>query len=190
VAEGEFHEIAGLAALWQLPLLFCYENNLYTMGTAPPRSHTRTDLALKATAYEIPSSSVDGMDVLAVRAAASQAVDTIRSAGGPHFLELRTYRLRAHSMCDPRRCRSRDEVRQWQRHDPIPALAGHLRESGLLGNDDLAGLERTVAADIDAAVAFADAGSLEPVHELTRFVYADPRRRTATGPGRREGEQR
>lgn len=190
VAENEFHETANLAALWRLPLLFCCENNLYATGAASPRPQAQADLALKAAAHEIPSWSVDGMDVLAVRAAASRAVDAVRSGGGPHFLELRTYRLRTHSMCDPRQCQGRDEVRQWQRHDPIPALAGQLRESGTLGNNDLADLDRTVAADVDAAVAFAEASSLEPVQELTRFVYADPTERTTTAPGPREGGQR
>jgi TPP-dependent pyruvate/acetoin dehydrogenase alpha subunit len=90
VAEGTFHESLNLAALWQLPVLFCCENNLYAMGTALVRSESQTDIALKAAAYEIPAWAVDGMDVLAVEEAARRAVDAVRSGGGPHFLELRT----------------------------------------------------------------------------------------------------
>lgn len=174
VAEGEFHETMNLAALWQLPVLFCCENNLYAMGTALQRSESQTDLALKASAYEVPAWVVDGMDVLAVRASAARAIEAVRAGGGPHFLELRTYRFRAHSMYDPERYRSKDEVREWQRHDPIPAFNAVLREGGLLSDDDLSGMEKGITSTIDAAVAFAEAGTPEPLGELTRFVYADP----------------
>ena len=111
-----------LAALWRLPVLFCCENNLYAMGTALARSESETDLALKASSYEMPAWPVDGMDVLAVRDAARRAVDAVRGGGGPHFLELRTYRFRAHSMYDPERYRDKAEVASWKERDPIPAL--------------------------------------------------------------------
>ena len=100
-AEGEFHESANLAALWRLPLLFCCENNLYAMGTAIEREQAETDLALRAASYGMAPWSVDGMDVLAVEDATRHAADRIRAGGGPCFLELRTYRFRAHSMYDP-----------------------------------------------------------------------------------------
>lgn len=173
VAEGEFHESLNLAALWQLPVLFCCENNLYAMGTALARSESQTDLALKAAAYEVPSWSVDGMDVLAVRGAAMRAAGAVRAGGGPHFLELRTYRFRAHSMYDPERYRSKEEVQQWLRHDPIPAFDRLLRDLGLLADDDVTALGRELDEAIDGAVAFAEAGTLEPVEDLTRFVYAE-----------------
>ena len=114
VAEGEFHESMNLAALWNLPVLFCCENNLYAMGTALERSESETDLALKAAAYEMPAWSVDGMDVLAVEAAARRAAEAIRGGGGPHFLEFRTYRFRAHSMYDPELYREKSEVEVWK----------------------------------------------------------------------------
>jgi pyruvate dehydrogenase E1 component alpha subunit len=193
VAEGEFHECLNLSALWQLPVLFCCENNLYAMGTALQRSQSQTDLALKAAAYEVPAWSVDGMDVLAVRAAAAKAVDAVRGGGGPHFLELRTYRFRAHSMYDPERYRSKDEVREWQRHDPVPAFDATLRELGMLTDEDVAGLTKAVEIAVEAAVAFAEAGTLEPVEELTRFVYAEPQpprrpSRAAASDGHRRAE--
>ena len=110
VAEGEFHESMNLAARWKLPVLFCCENNLYAMGTALGRSESETDLALKAASYEMPAWSVDGMDVMAVADAARRAVVECRAGGGPVFLELRTYRFRAHSMYDPERYRAKEEV--------------------------------------------------------------------------------
>lgn len=173
VAEGEFHESLNLAALWQLPVLFCCENNLYAMGTALGRSESQTDIALKASGYEIPAWAVDGMDVLAVEEAARRAVDAVRSGGGPHFLELRTYRFRAHSMFDPERYREKAEVARWQERDPIALLRSRMEAAGQLSAQEWAQLQADAAAEVAAAVAFAEAGTLEPVEELTRFVYSE-----------------
>jgi pyruvate dehydrogenase E1 component alpha subunit len=175
MAEGEFHETMNLAALWDLPVLFCCENNLYAMGTALDRSEAVTDLALKASAYGMPSWSVDGMDVEAVRDGAGRAVESIRAGGGPVFLEARTYRFRAHSMYDPELYRGHDEVEHWREQDPIPAFTARVTGAGLLTADDLAAIEAATQAEIDDAVAFARAGTLEPVEDLTRFVYAEDR---------------
>ncbi len=177
VAEGEFHEAMNLAALWDLPVLFCCENNLYAMGTALLRSESQTDVAVKAAAYGMPAWPVDGMDVLAVEHAAARAVEAVRSGGGPHFLELRTYRFRAHSMFDAERYRDKAEVEQWKHRDPIDGLRTRLEEAGLVTAEDVEALEAQVAQEVEAAVAFAEAGTLEPVEELTRFVYSD-----ASGP--------
>jgi pyruvate dehydrogenase E1 component alpha subunit len=169
MAEGEFHESMNLAALWHLPVLFCCENNLYAMGTALERSEAETDLALKASAYRMPAWTVDGMDALAVADAAQLAVNTVRGGGGPAFLELRTYRFRAHSMYDPELYRDKAEVELWKQRDPIPALVAR---AGL----DSALVERIdgeVVAAVDAAVAFAEAGTPEPVEDLLRFVTSD-----------------
>jgi len=174
VAEGEFHECLNLAALWRLPVLFCCENNLYAMGTAIARAQAETDLALRAASYGIVSWPVDGMDVLAVREAAHRAVESVRSGGGPCFLELRTYRFRAHSMYDPERYRDKAEVQEWRRRDPITLLTDRLRAEGSLGDGDLDDLEKQVATEVDAAVAAAEAAPLEPVEDLTRFVQSDP----------------
>jgi pyruvate dehydrogenase E1 component alpha subunit len=171
VAEGEFHETMNLAALWNLPVLFCCENNLYAMGTALERSESETDLTLKAASYEMPAWSVDGMDVAAVEASATRAVEAIRAGGGPHFLELRTYRFRAHSMYDPELYRDKAEVDVWKERDPLVLFEQELRDAGFADDTAIAGFEAEVAAEIDAAVAFAEAGTLEPVSDLTRFVY-------------------
>ncbi|WP_338051402.1 pyruvate dehydrogenase (acetyl-transferring) E1 component subunit alpha [Pseudonocardia acidicola] len=169
-AEGEFHEALNLAALWRLPIVFCCENNQYAMGTALARSHAQTDLALRAASYGMRSWPVDGMDVLAVRDAARRAVDTARACGGPCFLELRTYRFRAHSMYDADRYRDRAEIERWRERDPVELLAGALGADGLLDDAGREALEAETAAEIDRAVANAEAGPLEPVEDLTRFV--------------------
>ena len=171
VAEGEFHECMNLAAVWSLPVLFCCENNLYAMGTAIERYESETDLALKAASYEMTSWSVDGMDVLAVEDAARKAAAEVRDGSRPCFLELRTYRFRAHSMYDPDLYRTKEEIERWKQHDPISALTERLRSAELLGDEDLEELERTIAQEIDAAIVFAEAGTFEPVEDLERFVY-------------------
>ena len=173
MAEGEFHESMNLAALWDLPVLFCCENNLYAMGTALARSESETDLALKAAVYEVPAWVVDGMDVLEVEHAAASAVRAIREGGGPHFLELRTYRFRAHSMFDPELYREKDEVAAWKERDPIERFRERLEAEGALDADALAAIEREVEAEVQAAIAFAEAGTWEPVEELTRFVTSE-----------------
>ncbi len=173
VAEGEFHESLNLAALWRLPVLFCCENNLYAMGTALSRSESETDLCLKAASFEIPAWPVDGMDVLAVVAAARRASLAVRAGDGPCFLELRTYRFRAHSMFDPELYRDKAEVEEWKKRDPIPSFTGLLEERGLLDEAGVAELEEEVAKEVAAAVAFAEAGTFEPVADLERFVYSE-----------------
>jgi TPP-dependent pyruvate/acetoin dehydrogenase alpha subunit len=173
VAEGEFHESMNLAALWRLPVLFCCENNLYAMGTALARSESQTDLCVKAASYGIAAWPVDGMDVRAVARAARDATLAVREGGGPVFLELRTYRFRAHSMFDPELYRDAAEVEQWKQRDPIPRLAAELRAEGALDDAGLAALESEIAREIADAVAFAEAGTFEPVEDLLRFVTSE-----------------
>ncbi len=173
VAEGEFHESVNLAALWRLPVLFCCENNLYAMGTSLRKEHAQTDLALRASSYGIPSWPVDGMDVLAVEDAAHRAVEAIRGGAGPHFLELRTYRFRAHSMYDPDRYREKVEIESWKHHDPVDALCELMRAEGQLDDADLTRLESEISAEIARAVEAAEQAPYEPVESLTRFVYSE-----------------
>jgi pyruvate dehydrogenase E1 component alpha subunit len=172
VAEGEFHECMNLAALWRLPILFCCENNLYAMGTALERAQAETDLALRASTYGMAAWPVDGMDVLAVEHAARTAAEAIRAGGGPHFLELRTYRFRAHSMYDPELYRDKAEVEQWRHRDPIEMLTRRMRDAGELADDQLAVIEDTLAGQIDASITAARAAPAEPVEDLTMFVYS------------------
>ncbi|HSB54197.1 MAG TPA: pyruvate dehydrogenase (acetyl-transferring) E1 component subunit alpha [Gemmatimonadales bacterium] len=172
VAEGEFHESLNLAALWHLPVLFLCENNYYAMGTALERHQAETDISLKATAYRIPSMVVDGMDLLATRAAVRQAVDEIRTGNGPVLLECRTYRFRAHSMYDPELYRSKEEVEQWKQRDPITLFRTRLEESGILSRAEMDRLDDEARTATEQAVAVAEAGGWEPVADLLKDVYA------------------
>ncbi|HEX6104613.1 MAG TPA: pyruvate dehydrogenase (acetyl-transferring) E1 component subunit alpha [Gemmatimonadales bacterium] len=173
VAEGEFHESLNLAALWDLPVLFLCENNLYAMGTALDRHQAQTDIARKAQAYSVPSSAVDGMDVVAVEAAAREAADRVRRDGRPYLLELRTYRFRAHSMYDPDLYRTADEVERWKQRDPLVLLRARLESRGAPPAEQLAALEREVDGEVAAAVAEAEAGAPEPVEGLLDDVCAE-----------------
>lgn len=173
VAEGEFHESLNLAALWTLPVLFVCENNLYAMGTALALSESEQDLHLKAASYRLASEAVDGMDVIAVEAAARRAIHAIRETGRPYFLECRTYRFRAHSMFDAQLYRDRAEVEAWRQKGPIVRFRGWLEANHMIHPEDVARIDSEVAAEIAEAVAFAEAGTWEPVEELTRFTYAD-----------------
>lgn len=173
VAEGEFHECLNLAALWRLPVLFCCENNLYAMGTALGRAQAQTDVALRAASYGMAAWPVDGMDVLAVREAARQAIAIVRDGGLPCFLELRTYRFRAHSMYDPDRYRDKAEIAAWRERDPIATLDARMRADGELADDDAAAMERELSAELERAVEAAEAAAPEPVADLGRFVYSE-----------------
>ena len=168
--EGEFHEVLNLAAIWRLPLLFVCENNLYAMGVPLRDSEAETDLRRKAQAYRMASEAVDGMEPVPMEAAARRAVDHVRSGQGPYFLECRTYRFRAHSMFDTQTYRTRDEIESWKQRDPIERLRAWMRANHQLSDAEAAGIDAAIAADIDDAVAFAEAGTLESVDELERFV--------------------
>jgi pyruvate dehydrogenase E1 component alpha subunit len=185
IAEGEFHETLNLAALWKLPVLFLCENNLYAMGTALWRSESDTDLCTKAASYNLAAAAVDGMDVEAVDSAVREAADTIRRLDVPYFLELRTYRFRAHSMFDPELYRDKTEVEKWKKECPILKLTDRLTARGELDAAGLQAIEAEVAREIEQAIAFAEAGTLEPVEDLERDVYARAAHRdTKTKPKR------
>lgn len=166
VAEGEFHESLNMAALWKLPVLFVCENNLYGMGTALERAESETNLSKKAASYRIDARQVDGMEVFAVAQAARIAVESIREGNGPEFIECLTYRFRAHSMYDAELYRSKEEVEEWKKKDPLLTLP--LQWADI----DIEKYEAEVSAIIDDAVAFAENGTYEPVEDLIHFVYS------------------
>jgi pyruvate dehydrogenase E1 component alpha subunit len=170
MAEGEFHEAMNLAALWNVPVLFCCENNRYAMGTSLRSSESQVDLALKAAAYAIPAWSVDGMDVMEVHRATSKALEAIRSGGGPMFIEFQTYRFRAHSMFDPDLYRDPDEVERWKQRDPITTFGGRLVADGTITDDDVAEMWTAARDETEAAVAAADAAPVESVDTLLDHV--------------------
>lgn len=173
VGEGVFHETLNLAQLWKLPVLFICENNLYAMGVPLAQSDAEPDIWHKAAAYRMPAEQVDGMDPVQMEAAAHRAVAHIRQGQGPFLLEARTYRFRAHSMFDTQAYRGRDEIDDWRKIDPIERLRHWMLDNHQITDDQLQAIEAAVAAEIDDAVAFAEAGSLEPVDELERFVLMD-----------------
>jgi pyruvate dehydrogenase E1 component beta subunit/2-oxoisovalerate dehydrogenase E1 component len=175
-AEGEFYEVMNLAALWHLPILFICENNLYAMGTEIHRAMAEVDIAKKAAVHGIPTQTVDGMDVLAVSTAAKAAALKVRAGEGPQFIQCNTYRYRAHSMFDAELYRDKSEVEVWKKRDPLVAFADYLNGEGLLSAEELAELENKVDMEVEDAVAFAEAGSWEPVEQLTRWVYSEPER--------------
>jgi pyruvate dehydrogenase E1 component alpha subunit len=171
--EGEFHESMNLAQIWKLPVLFICENNLYAMGVPLEISEAETDVFRKAEAYRMPGERVDGMDPIQVEAATRRAVSSIRAGNGPYFLECRTYRFRAHSMFDAQLYRTREEIALWKERDPIPRLRRWLLETHMVTEADIADLEAAIVAEVDEAVAFAEAGTWEDVADLERFVLMD-----------------
>ena len=174
VAEGEFHETLNLAQLWNLPVLFVCENNGYAMGSAIERTEAETDIHEKAASYGIEAHQVDGMDVVAVEAAARKAVRTIREDQVPVFLECKTYRFRAHSMFDAQLYRDKAEVERWREKGPIVRFQSWLLENGLIHTDEVDTIEARIAEQIDAAVTFSETGTWEPIGDLAKHVLGEP----------------
>lgn len=173
VAEGAFHESMNLTSIWKLPVLFVCENNLYAMGVPLADSESQTDVYRKADAYRVRAEQVDGMDPVQMEAAARRAVAHIRAGEGPYFLECRTYRFRAHSMFDAQAYRTRDEVDAWKQRDPIERLRAWMANNHLLSDTEASVIDTAVAVELDDALAWAEAGTLEPVEELERFVLME-----------------
>ena len=173
VAEGEFHEVMNLCALWHLPVLFVCENNLYAMGTRLDLSESVTDLRAKAAAYGMQAGSVDGMDAEAVYAAARDAIAYVRAGSGPYFLECRTYRYHGHSTADPQLYREKSEIEQWKRRDPIATLAARLKDRGEISDSQIAEQDAQIEATVARAVEFAQNGTPPDPAELMRFIYSE-----------------
>jgi pyruvate dehydrogenase E1 component alpha subunit len=171
--EGEFHEALNLAALWKLPVLFLCENNLYAMGTFISKHEADTDLVHKPAGYGIAAEQVDGMDVLAVRQACLRGLEYIRREQHPYFIELRTYRFRAHSMYDAELYRDKAEVERWKERDPIVLFRDALSAGGELEPNELRALQTRASETVAAAVATAEAGAWEPISDLSKDVYTE-----------------
>lgn len=174
-SEGEFHESLNLASLWHVPVLFLCENNLWCMGTSIHIHQANPNISEKPPTYHIPAERVDGMDVLAVEATTRKVVERIRAGEGPQFLEVMTYRYRAHSMFDADLYRDKAEIARWKERDPIALLSQKMRELGMLDDATVADLEKAVAAEVQGAVDFAENSPWEDVADLTRFVYSERR---------------
>jgi TPP-dependent pyruvate/acetoin dehydrogenase alpha subunit len=169
--EGAFHEALNMAAIWRLPAVFVCENNLYAASTPVSWAFKVQNVADRAPAYGLPGEIVDGNDVLAVYEAAGRAIDRARSGDGPTLLECKTYRMVGHSRSDPRTYRSKDEETEWAARDPILRLATHLTAHGQITDALLAEIEAQVAAEIDDAVAFAEASPYPAPADALKHVF-------------------
>ena len=170
--EGAFHESVNLASIWDLPVVFVCENNQYAMSM-PVRQSMRVErVSDRACAYGIPGRTVDGMDVLAVFEAASEAVERARAGGGPTLLECVTYRYRGHSKSDRQRYRTREEVARWSAQDPIERLRRLLEEQGLVQPGEFDALAAAARDQVEEAVRFAEASPEPDPSTLLEDVYA------------------
>lgn len=170
---GYFHEAVNLSKVWNLPVLWVCENNQYGMGTSVERASAVSEIRQKAVGYGIQNAEVNGMDVLAVRAASEKMLEEIRAGGGPRFLEIKTYRFRGHSMGDPERYRKADEVHRYQENDPIGMFRKLLIEQGIAGEEEITGLEDAVEEEIRDAVEFAEASPEPAPDELYSNIYVE-----------------
>jgi len=172
---GAFHETLNMASVYKLPVIFCCENNRYGMGTAFERVAAVTDVVEHACSYDMAAEHVNGMDALAVYRATARAVARARRQGHPTLLEVRTYRYMGHSMSDPLHgvYRTKEEVEEQRKHDPISQLARTLTDAGVLDQGAVDALDAEVRAEVEAAVRFAEDSPEPDPSELTRHVLAD-----------------
>lgn len=172
INEGAFHEALNMAALWKLPVIFVCENNLYGMGTQVSRASAVPDLERRISGYGMEGAQVDGMDLLAVRKLAEQAITDCREGRGPWFIEAKTYRYRGHSMADPATYRTKDEVEGWRVRDPITTYEKDLLRAGLLTDEDVQAISKEIDDIVDESVKFAEESSLPSPDALYEHVYA------------------
>lgn len=170
---GYFHEALNLAKTWNLRVLWVCENNQYGMGTSVERASAVSEIRQKAEGFSMQNSRVDGMDVLAVYEAARKAIEYVRTEGKPYLLEATTYRFRGHSMGDPERYRTQEEVRQWQDNDPIGIFRAALLKKKGFSAAALDALEQRAAQDVHKAVEFAEASPEPGLDELFMDVYVE-----------------
>jgi len=172
---GAFHEALNMASVWKLPIIFCCENNRYGMGTAFERVAAVTDVVEHACSYDMAAELVNGMDVMAVYGATERAAERARKTGHPTLLEVRTYRFMGHSMSDPLHgvYRTKEEVEEQKKRDPISLLVLKLKEEGALDDAALAALDAEVRAVVEAAVQFADQSPDPDLSELTSHVLVE-----------------
>jgi len=170
---GQFYECLNMATLWKLPILFVVENNRWAIGMDHNRATSDPEIWRKAAAFGMAGEEVDGMDVLAVRAAAQRAIERARAGEGPTLLECLTYRFRGHSLADPDELRAAEEKEFWARRDPIKQLGTRLLADGLALEADLRAIEKEIEAEIADCVEFALAAPEPSGSELTRYIWAE-----------------
>lgn len=171
VRQGAFHEALNMAMVWKLPVIFIIENNGYAMGTAVDRVSNVTDLYKLGHAYEMPSFPVDGMDPEIVHEAIESAAERARNGEGPTLLEMRTYRYKGHSMSDPQKYRSKDEVKEYQERDPLTITLERIKERNLASEEEIKAIDEEVKAQIEECVKFAEESPYPDASELFTDVY-------------------
>lgn len=170
---GYFHEAVNLAKVWNLPVLWVCENNLYGMGTTIERASAVSEIAQKAAGYGMAARQVDGMDLMAVRKVAGEMIEEIRAGSGPMLLEVITYRFRGHSMGDPERYRKADEVHRYQENDPIGIYRKYLLDNSLATADELDEQDHSALDAVQHAVEFAEASPEPAAEELYQHIYVE-----------------
>ena len=172
--QGQVYESFNMAELWRLPVVYIIENNQYAMGTAVERSSSETHLYRRGASFNIPGAEVDGMDVLAVREAALKAAEHARSGNGPFILEMKTYRYRGHSMSDPGKYRTREEIDEVRKHrDPIDHLQERLEDAGFADDAALKAIDAEVKKIVADAAEYARTAPEPDASELYTDVYAE-----------------
>lgn len=183
IHQGAFHESLNMAKIWELPIVFVCENNQFGMGTSWKRVSSVSDFAVMGASYGIPGRQVDGMDVLAVKEAFQEAVESARG-GMPVFLEAKTYRFKGHSMSDPQKYRSKDEVESYRKRDPILSFQDRLEAAGIVSKQELESMETEIDAIVEEAVAFSESSPEPSSAALFEDVYAGPYQNYASTGGR------
>ncbi|PMB47017.1 pyruvate dehydrogenase (acetyl-transferring) E1 component subunit alpha [Fischerella thermalis CCMEE 5201] len=171
--NGQFFETLNMAALWKLPILFVVENNKWAIGMAHERATSDPEIYKKASVFNMVGVEVDGMDIMAVRAVAQEAVARARAGEGPTLIEALTYRFRGHSLADPDELRSKDEKEFWFARDPIKKFAAYLTERNLATAEELKEIDRKIQQEIEEAVKFAESSPEPDPSELYRYVFAE-----------------
>jgi pyruvate dehydrogenase E1 component alpha subunit len=171
--NGQFFECLNMAALWKLPILYVVENNKWAIGMAHERATSQPEIYKKASAFGMAGVEVDGMDVLAVRAVAQEAIARARAGEGPTLIEALTYRFRGHSLADPDELRSKEEKEFWFPKDPIKKLAAYLTEHNLADGEELSGIDHRIQELINEAVQFAETSPEPDPSELYRYIFAE-----------------
>jgi pyruvate dehydrogenase E1 component alpha subunit len=172
VRQGSFHETLNLAAMWKLPVVFIVENNGYAMGTSVERSANHTEIWKLGLGYDIPCGPVEGMDPVAVYEGVSKAVDRARKGEGPSLLEIKTYRYKGHSMSDAQHYRTKDEVAEYQKIDPITTCKEVILSKGYATEDEVAAIDQRVKERVNECVQFGEESPFPKAEELYENVYA------------------
>jgi pyruvate dehydrogenase E1 component alpha subunit len=172
IRQGSWHETANLAMLWKLPVVFCVENNGYAMGTSVERTAGQTPIHKLGEGYDMPNRAVDGMDPIAVYDAVHEAAERARRGDGPTLLEIRTYRYKGHSMSDPQKYRTKEEVAEYQAKDPITLCLNKIKEKNWATEEEITSINQRVKDLVAECVKFAEESDFPDASELYQGIYA------------------